>query len=337
MQSINSAVNIQRVGADKNKRNKRKQNLYEEQSGFFSRAEFMKYKKHKYLVLMFVPAIIFFIIFSYIPMYGITLAFKDFRVMDGILKSPWIGLENFNMLFGSPSFFKILSNTLIISSWKFVIGFITPIILALLINEVNGKYFKRAVQSISYLPHFVSWVILTSIFMNFLSPSSGPVNSIITAFGHDPIFFLGDEKWIRPVLVATSVWKNAGWGTVVYLAAISGVSPELYEAATLDGATRFQRIWHITLPSIAPTVTILLILGSRGIISDDFDQIYNMANNAAVLSKTEVIATYTYKVGMQDLRYSYSTAVNLFTNVIGLILVFITNLIAKRVNDYGIW
>lgn len=306
-------------------------------SGFFSKAEFRKYIRYKYLVLMFLPAVVFFILFSYIPMYGVTLAFKDFKVMEGIMGSPWIGFANFELLFGTPSFLRILCNTLIISSWKFVLGFIAPVILALLINEIECKWFKRAVQSISYLPHFVSWVILTSIFMNLLSPSSGPVNILLKALGFEPIFFLGDENWIRPVLIATSVWKDVGWGTVVYLAAISSINPELYEAAYLDGASRWRRMWHITLPGIAPTVTILLILGSRGIISDDFDQIYNMANNAAVLPKAEVIATYTYKVGLQDLRYSYSTAVNLFTNVVGLILVLVTNKISKLVNDYGIW
>lgn len=318
--------------------------MTKKKNSFFSKEEFRKYIKYKYLVLMFLPAVVFFILFSYIPMYGVTLAFKDFQVMKGIMKSPWIGFENFEMLFQSPSFGKIMKNTLIISSWKFVVGFTAPIILALLINELRGKHFKRVVQTISYLPHFVSWVVLTSIFMNFLSPSSGPINILIKSLGGEPIFFLADEAWIRPVLVLTSVWKEVGWGTIVYLAAIAGINQELYEAAWLDGANRFQRAWHIILPGIAPTITILLILGSRGIISDDFDQIYNMvhnsgnpaAMNAAALSKAEVIATYTYKVGLKDLRYSYSTAVNLFTNVIGLALVLITNKISKKVNDYGL-
>lgn len=314
------------------------------QAGFFSKEEFHKYVKYRYLVLMFLPAVIFFILFSYVPMYGITLAFKDFKVMEGIMGSPWIGLENFKLLFGSPSFLKILSNTLIISGWKFVLNFTAPIVLALMINELRGKRFKKTVQTISYLPHFVSWVILTSIFMNFLSPSSGPINILLKELGFEPIYFLADEHWIRPVLILTSVWKSVGWGTIVYLAAIASINSELYEAAYLDGANRFQRVWHITLPGMAPTITILLILGSRSIISDDFDQIFNMVHNggnpaavnAAALSKAEVIATYTYKVGLKDLRYSYSTAVNLFTNVIGLFLVLITNKISKVVNEYGI-
>ena len=311
---------------------------------FFSKQEFRKYIKYKYLVLMFLPAVVFFILFSYVPMYGITLAFKDFQVMKGIMGSPWIGFENFELLFGSPSFLKILTNTLIISGWKFLFNTTAPILLALLINEIRGRRFKKAVQTISYLPHFVSWVILTSIFMNFLSPSTGPINILLKEIGLEPIYFLADENWIRPVLVITSVWKGVGWGTIVYLAAISSINQELYEAAYLDGANRFQRVWHTTLPGIAPTVTILLILGSRSIISDDFDQIYNMvhnggnpaATNAAALSKAEVIATYTYKVGLKDLRYSYSTAVNPFTNVVGLILVLVTNKLSKFVNHYGI-
>lgn len=311
---------------------------------FFSKEELHKYVKHKYLVLMFIPAIVFFLLFSYTPMYGITLAFKDFQVMKGILGSPWIGFANFELLFQSPSFGKILGNTLVISSCKFVLNTIAPIILALLLNEVRGKHFKKAVQTISYLPHFVSWVILTSIFMNFLSPSTGPINILLKSLGLEPIYFLADEKWIQPVLVLTSVWKEVGWGTIIYLAAIAGINQDLYEAAYLDGANRFQRAWHITLTGIIPTITILIILGSRSIISDDFDQIYNMvhnggnpaAMNAAALSKAEVIATYTYKVGMKDLRYSYSTAVNLFTNVVGLLMVLITNRISKKVNDYGI-
>jgi putative aldouronate transport system permease protein len=234
------------------------------------------------------------------------------------------------------SFWEVFKNTVIISVYKFIFGFPAPIIFALLLNEVSHAKFKRTVQTISYLPHFVSWVVIGGILSQFLSPSTGPVNIILKGMGIKPIFFLADPKWYRTVVVASAVWKNIGWGSIVYLAALSGVNQESYEAAVIDGANRFQRIMKITIPEILPVITIMLILAMGGLINDDFDQIFN-TYNPAVYKVGDVLSTYTYRSGLKDMEYSFATAVGLFKNVISVSLVLITNAVTKKINDYGIW
>lgn len=295
-----------------------------------------QYWKHRYLVFLIIPAFIYYIIFKYGPMYGIQIAFKDYKFRLGIAGSEWVGLQNFIDLLHMQSFSEVFFNTIIISVYKLVFGFPAPIILALLLNEVRHKYFKKAVQTISYLPHFLSWVILAGMFTQFLSPSIGPINILLRAFDINPVYFLGDEKWFRSVLVSTSIWKGVGWSSIVYLAALSSISTELYEAAIMDGATRWKQVWYITIPSLLPVITIMLILSVGGIIDDDFDQIFNMYNSA-VYNVGDVISTYTYRRGLVDMQYGFATAVSLFKNVISLALIFITNLISRRVNEYGIW
>lgn len=295
------------------------------------------YWQHKYLTLMFIPAIIFFLVFKYAPIYGIQIAFKSYRFRDGIFGSPWTGLENFRYIFQVDSFWQVLGNTLIISLYNLIFGFPAPIILALLLNEIKRMRFKKAVQTISYLPHFISWVVLGGLFVQFLSPSVGPINSFIKILGGDPIFFLADPKWFRTVLVLTSIWKGVGWGSIIYLASLSGINPELYEAAEVDGANRFKQMIYITLPGITPVITIMLIFATGGLIHDNFDQIYNLLVSPTVYKVGDVLSTYTYRMGLVNMEYSFSTAVGLFTNVISFILILLTNTIAKRINEYGIW
>jgi len=295
-----------------------------------------QYWKNRYLFYLFIPAILYYGLFKYGPMYGIQIAFRDYKFRLGISGSEWVGLAIFKDLLQMPSFGEVFMNTIIISGLKLIFGFPAPIILALLLNEINHQSFKKTVQTISYLPHFLSWVILAGLFTQFLSPSIGPINIFLKCLGFKPIYFLGDEKWFRTTLVVTHIWKSVGWGSIVYLAALSGISPEMYEAAIVDGATRLKQTWHITLPGIFPVITIMFILAVGGIIEDDFDQIFNMYNSA-VYSVGDVISTYTYRRGLVDLKYSFSTAVSLFKNVIALALILITNFLTRRINDYGIW
>jgi len=219
---------------------------------------------------------------------------------------------------------------------NFVFGFPAPILLALMLNELRGTKFKRVTQTISYLPHFVSWVILTGIFMDVLSPSRGPVAAIFKAFGATPIYFLGDPRYFRGTLVVTNIWKGIGWGSIVYLAALGSVNEELYDAANVDGCGRWKRIWHVTLPGITPTVTIMMIMAVGNLVDDNFDQIFNLLN-PAVYSVGDVLGTYIYREGVTNMNYSYSTAVELFRNVLSLILVVFANTVSKRVNEYGLW
>ena len=237
-------------------------------------------RKHKLHLIMILPVILWYLLFKYGPLYGVTLAFKEFQLLKGITGSPWVGLDNFRRLFDSYNFWNVFRNTVTIAALKFVFGFPAPIILALMLNELRGQKYKRVVQSLSYLPHFISWVILTGIFMVILSPTRGPINSMLKSMGMESIYFLGDPKYFQGTLVVTGIWKGVGWGSIVYLAALGGVNEELYDAARVDGCGRWARIWHVTLPGITPVVTIMLILSMGSLVEDDFDQIFNLLNDA---------------------------------------------------------
>lgn len=298
--------------------------------------EFYKYIKYRWLVLLFLPGLIYYIIFHYIPMYGVIIAFKDYKYSQGIWGSEWVGFEHFKALFSRESFWEVFKNTLCISFYKLVFGFPPPIILALMLNEVRSLRYKKIVQTVSYLPHFVSWVVLAGLFMQILSPSTGIVNQIIKSMGGEPIYFLADPKWFRTTLVVTSIWKEVGWGAIIYVASLSNINPDLYEAARIDGANRFKQLIYITLPSLAPVITIMFILATGKLINDDFDQIFNLYS-PAVYKVGDVISTYTYRAGLVNMDYSYSTAVGLFKNIISLILIISTNSISQKINDYGLF
>lgn len=285
---------------------------------------------------MFIPVILYFVIFCYVPMYGVIISFQDYYPRLGITGSEWVGFKHFEKLFTGRYFFPVLRNTLIISIGKLLFGFPAPIILCLLLNEVRSLKFKKVVQTISYLPHFISWVVLASIVQTILSPSSGVVNYIIQLLGGEPIFFMGSSDWFRKVIVGSSIWRDTGWQTVVFMAAILSIDPQLYEAADLDGAGRFQKMIYVTLPCIAPTIIIMFIMATGNVIQDDFDQIYNMLN-AKVMDVGDVIGTYTYRMGIEKMNFSYATAVGLFKNVVSLILVTFTNAFSRKLSGSSLW
>ena len=290
----------------------------------------------RYLYLLLIPCIVYFIIFKYLPMYGLTLAFKDFKFSKGIMGSPWVGWDNFQYLFGLDTFYQVLFNTVYLSVLKLVIYFPIPILLTLTLNEVPFLRFKRIAQTSLYLPYFISWVVIGGILVNLLSPSWGVVNSVIKALGGEPIFFLGSDKYFRGVSIVSHIWKNAGWDTIIYLAAVTAINPELYEAATIDGASRLQRIWHITLPCIRSTIVILLLLNIGNIMKNGFEQIF-ILQNASNLTVSEVLETYTYRLGIINGRFSFAITAGLFSSVVGFILLMLANTGAKLMGEEGIF
>ncbi len=293
---------------------------------------------HWELYLLFIPIAAWYIIFHYVPMGGIIIAFKDFKVLRGVFDSPWVGMANFTRFMSSPAFRSTLTNTVIISLMNLVFAFPAPIVFALLLNEVSHAAPKRFIQTVSYLPHFISWTVAGGLFYMLLSPSTGVVNAIIRAMQGTPINFMGESRYFRWILVLSSIWKGIGWGAIVYLAAIAGVDEELYEAATIDGAGRFHRVFHITVPSISNVVVIMLILQVGNILNVNFEQVFVMINDT-VLGVGETIEYYIYRVGLFSTNnYSLGAAVGLFKSVIGFGLIMLTNWISKRITDGGgIW
>lgn len=287
-----------------------------------------------YLFLLFPMAHLF--IFNYIPMYGAQIAFKDFIAGRGIWASPWNNFKHFKILFGSPGFFRVLKNTLLISMLRIIFGFPAPIILALLLNELKNVRFKKIVQTITYLPYFMSWVILAGIFIEVFSPQRGIINYILTLVGIKPIQFLSSRVFFRPILITTGIWASVGWSAIIYLASLSSVDPGLYEAASIDGANRLHKALYISLPSMVPFIVILFLLGLAGILDAGFDQIFNLYN-PLVYEVSDIIDTYVYRTGFQQMNYDYAAALGLFKNVIGVILVFGSNAIVRRYTEFGVW
>lgn len=292
--------------------------------------------RDKYLYLLLLPGLIYLIIFKYFPMYGVIIAFKEFNMFAGIMDSPWVGFLQFERLFRTPDFQQIFMNTFIISFLKLLFGFPAPIILALLLNELRHMFFKRFTQSILYLPHFVSWVIFAGIIIIFLNPVDGLVNYIIQYFGGDPIHFLTSKSHFRSILVITDIYKEMGWGTIIYLAAMTGVNPDLYEASRIDGANKFKQMWHVTLPSIRPVILIMLILSLGNILEAGFFQIY-LLYSPLVYDVADIIDTYVYRRGIQEANYSLATAAGLFKSIIALALIVTANKIVKKFGEDGLW
>lgn len=288
------------------------------------------------LYLFILPAFIYFITFHYAPMYGIIIAFKNYIPTKGFFGSPWAGFKHFMNFFNSYYFWMLLKNTIGIAFYSLIAGFPIPILLALALNEVQNKHFKKIVQNVTYAPHFISTVVMVGMLISFLSPSSGIINQIIQFLGFEPINFLGKEKWFKDIYVWSGVWQGMGWGSIVYLGALSGIDPQLHEAGIVDGATRFQRILHINIPSIMPTMVILLILNLGSIMNVGFEKIFLM-QNPLNMDASEVISTYVYKMGLQKAQYSFSAAVGLFNSVINFTLLITVNSIAKRLNETSLW
>ena len=297
--------------------------------------------KHRTLLIMLLPAFLYFIIFRYGSILGIIIAFQDFTPQAGrgfyesILSSPWAGLKYFNEFFTSMNGLNILRNTIIISLYKIIFGFPAPIILALLLNEVRVKRYKKLFQTISYLPHFISWVILAGIIRILLSPDYGLVIPVFKFLNIENINFIGDSRYFRGLLIISDIWQSMGWGTVIYLATLSGLDMQLYEAARIDGASRFKQLIYITLPGLAPTIVIMLILRTGTILNAGFDQVFNLYN-PAVYSVADIIDTHIYHAGLTQMRFSYTTAVGFFQSLVGVLMVIGTNIIAKRLGQEGI-
>jgi putative aldouronate transport system permease protein len=289
------------------------------------------FKWHYLFYLMLLPGIIYIVIFKYLPMYGIVIAFKNYKITTGILNSPWVGLDNFKRLFATAAFLRALKNNIFISFYKFVFGFPLPIILSLMINEVRRSKLKKFIQTAVILPNFISWVVVSGLMYAILSPNTGALRSVFGLFGYKGAFpnILTDKTHFQAYLVITYDWKGIGMGTIVYLAAIAGIDQNLYEAAIIDGAGRWRQIWHITLSSIRPMIITLLIFRVGEIMYAGFDQIYAMSNDL-VISVADIIDTYVYRVGLGQRNYSISTAAGLFQSFIGMILVLITNGLARK-------
>ncbi len=293
--------------------------------------------KYKDLLLMLIPGLSILLLFNYVPMYGIVIAFKDFILSKGIFASPWVGFSNFERLFAGQDFVRALINTITISLMRLGFGFFAPIVLALLLNEVRFQGYKRAIQTLTYLPFFLSWVILGGIFLMFFS-LDGPVNQILMSLGKDsPIEFLTNSQWFVFTLILTGIWQGAGYGAVVYLAALSGISPDLYEAAMIDGANRWKQTLHITIPCLRPTILVLFILSLGGILNAGFDQIYNMYS-PAVFERADILDTYVLR-RLTTMDFGLSTAAGLFKSLVGFFLIVVVNAFVRKTSDgeYGVW
>ncbi|MDB1123749.1 ABC transporter permease [Vibrio algarum] len=293
-------------------------------------------KREWQLYVLLAPTIIWFITFLYQPMYGLQIAFKDYSVFRGITESPWVGLEHFYTLFENDQFLRAIKNTVMISGASLIFGFPIPIILALMFNEVINPKFKRTAQTIVYLPHFISAVIIAGIVITAFAPSTGVINLILNALGYDSVYFLTKPEWFRTIFVGTGIWQEAGFSSIVFLAAIAGVNPSLYESAVVDGASRFQMMWKITLPCILPTILIMLIIRIGNILEVGFEMII-MLYQPATYETADVISTFIYRQGLQAAQYDLAAAAGLFNAVIAFILVLTANTISKRVTKTSLW
>ena len=291
---------------------------------------------HWEIYVMMLPVIVFFLIFSYYPMYGIVIAFKDYWPTLGITGSPWVGFKHFEWLFATPEFLRALKNTIVISLLKLVFCFPVPIILALLLNELSLIKYKKAVQTAIYLPYFISWVIISSTIYTLLSVNGGIVNNLLMSMGLDRVNFLTNEKYFYPILILAEIWKGAGWGTVIYISAMSGINPELYEAATMDGCGRFKKMWHITIPCIQPIIILMFILQVGNLMNAGFDSIFNLYN-PAIYSVSDILDTYAYRIGISQGLVERGTALGLFKTVINFFMLLGANYIVKKFNGTGIY
>lgn len=291
-------------------------------------------KKHRGLLVLMIPGFLAILIFNYLPMFGIVIAFKDYKILDGILGSKWVGFQYFKELFGSSDFLHVLRNTLMFSITKMIFGLPMPIIFALLLNEVKNILYKKTIQTVSYMPHFFSWVMLGGI-IKLLFSNTGPINSVLAGMGLNKIEFFANETAFFWMIIGSAVWAGLGWGAIIYMAALSGIDETLYEAASIDGAGKWKQVTNITIPCLVPTIVVVMILNLGSVMAAGFDQIYNL-QNPLVYNISEILETYNLKK-MQSTDYSYGTAVGLFTGIVGMILVLGTNALSKKVSDNGLW
>lgn len=304
-------------------------------SAVYRRQKLKRLVRNRWLYIMLLPGLLYFITFKYVPMYGVLLAFKNYQPFLGFVDSEWVGMKHFDRFFGDPLFWKLLKNTFVLAAYNILFFFPLPIVLALMLNELRSQTYKKTIQTLVYIPHFMSWVVIVSIAYLFFTTEGGLVNEAIASVGGEKIQFLLSPGWFRTFITGEVMWKETGWGTIIFLAALAGVDTQLYEAAKIDGAGRMRQLWHITLPAIRSTIVILLILRLGNFLDTGFEQIFLMLNplNREV---GEVFDTYVYTTGISQGEYSYSTAVGLFKSVVGLVLVFGSNFLAKRFGEEGI-
>jgi len=288
------------------------------------------------LYLFLLPAFVYYIIFHYAPMYGALIAFQDYNPFAGMSNSPWVGFKHFRDFFGGVYFFRLLRNTLLISVYGLIFGFPMPIIFALLLNEVKSKKFRTTIQTISYMPHFISVVILCGLIVQFLAPNTGLIAKILEGFLGYPINVLEFSSWFRPIYIGSGIWQSMGWGSIIYFAALTSINPSLYEAADIDGASRIQKMVHISLPGLLPTIVTLLILNMGNLLSVGFEKVM-LLYRTATYETADVISTYVYRSGLIAQQYSFATAVGLFNSAVGLILVLSANYAAKRISSQSLW
>lgn len=292
--------------------------------------------RHRWFYIMMLPSLIYYVIYKYVPMGGLMIAFQDYNLMDGLWGSPWVGLQHFRDVFSNREFVVLLRNTLLISFYKIGFGALPDLLLALLLNEVRVRWYKKLVQTAVYFPYFLSWVIVYGMMLMFLSPGRGLINDWLRDFGLQPISFLSSNEWFRTLLVSSEIWKDVGVGSVIYIAAMAGIDPQLYEAAIMDGAGRWRRMWHITLPAIRNVFVLLLILKMGSILDAGFGQIY-VLYNSLVYETADIIDTWVFRRGLEQMQYGYAAAVGMFKSVVGLIMILGANQLAKRFGGHGIW
>ncbi len=293
-------------------------------------------KRDKFLYLVILPSVVYYLIFLYKPMWALQIAFKDYTPYRGVMGSPWIGFEHFISFFTGPYFWRTLRNTLVINLYSLAFGFPAPIILALMLNEVRSNKFRRTIQTITYMPHFISAVVVVGIVTNFLSPTTGIINVIIEKLGGEKTYFLTKPEYFRGIYTIMGIWKEVGFNSIVYIAALSGIDVQLYEACTIDGGGRWARIWHVTLPGILPTVVIMLIMKVGSLLECGYETII-LLYQPATYETADVISSYVYRVGLTDGRHSFATAVGLFNSVVALILVVGANYVSRRVTETSLW
>ncbi|BFT69320.1 ABC transporter permease [Paenibacillus sp. P36] len=295
-----------------------------------------RFLANRYLYAMLVPALIYYTVFHYVPMYGALIAFKQFSITKGIMGSPWVGFQHFTYLFELEKFWQVFWNTIVISLYRLVFGFPLPLIVAILLNEARKIMFKRTIQTIIYLPHFISWVIMGGLLISLLSTDQGAVNNAVRSLSGEPIGFLTDENIFRSTLVGSMIWKEFGWNTIIYMAALAGLNPQLYEAAVMDGANRWRRIWHITLPGIRSTIIILFILRIGSLMEAGFEQIF-VLYHPGVYRVADIIDTYVYRIGLTEGRYSLAAAVGLFKSAINFTLLIVANWLSRALGEQGVY
>jgi putative aldouronate transport system permease protein len=296
---------------------------------------YRRMKKSRYYYLIFAIPFVYFILFCYVPMFGIVIGFKNYSVFDGIWGSPWVGLKHFREFLSDPYFYKLIRNTLLIGLYHILFSFPAPIVLALLLNELRHRLFKKFVQTVSYMPHFLSTVVVCGIIVNFVS-HDGLINQARELIGFERVQFLMLPEWFRTIYISSEIWQSVGWGSIIYLAALTGVDPQLYEAAKMDGANRWKQMWHVTIPGIAPTIIVMLLFNIGAIMSVSFEKVL-LLSNGANFETSDIIATYVYRRGLVSSDFSYATAVGLFNSVIAVLFLSIGNYASRKVSETSLW